>query len=56
VNRYRLKVVEVHTDYVWIDAESVTEAKAKAHEASECEFEYLDDIFVVEIERLDHVD
>lgn len=41
--RYRVKVTEKHSDYVWVDAESPEEAKAKAPEVSDCQFECLYD-------------
>jgi len=36
--KYRVKVTELHVDYVWVDADSKEEAEAKAHELSECEY------------------
>ena len=48
--RYRVKVVEMHTDYVWIEADSREEAEARAHESAECEFEALHECEVIEWE------
>lgn len=39
--RYRIKVVEKHSDYVWVEASSSSEAEEKAHELAQCEFESL---------------
>ena len=48
MKEYRVKVTEKHVDYVWVKADSAEEAKDKAHEKSECEFELLYDCEVVE--------
>lgn len=45
--QYRVKVPEVHSDYVWIEAESADEAKELATEHAQCEFECLYDCEVV---------
>jgi len=37
--RHRVKVTEIHSDYVWVEAESQSEAEDKAPEFAECEFE-----------------
>lgn len=37
--KYRVKVTEKHSDYVWVEAESQSEAEEKAPEFAECEFE-----------------
>ena len=37
--KYRVKVTEKHSDYVWVEAESAAEAEDKAVEFAECEFE-----------------
>jgi len=39
--KYRVKVVEIHTDYVWVEADSAQEAEQKAHEEAQCEYETL---------------
>jgi hypothetical protein len=39
--KYRVKVVEKHSDYVWVEADSAKEAEDKAVEHSECEYELL---------------
>lgn len=38
-NRYRVKVTEKHSDYVWVDAESEEEAMRLAPKYAHCEFE-----------------
>jgi hypothetical protein len=37
--RYRVKVTEKHSDHVWVEAESESEAEDKAVEFAECQFE-----------------
>ena len=37
--KYRVKVTEKHSDYVWVEAESASEAEDKAVEFAECQFE-----------------
>ncbi len=37
--KYRVRVVELHTDYVWVEAGSAQEAEDKAHEEAQCEYE-----------------
>ncbi len=39
MKKYRVKVTEKHSDYVWVEAESAAEAEDKAVEFAECEFE-----------------
>jgi hypothetical protein len=41
MKRFRVKVVEKHSDYVWVDAVTAEEAEDKAHELAECEYESL---------------
>lgn len=41
--KYRVKVIERHSDYVWVEADSPDEAEDKAVELAECEFEALVD-------------
>lgn len=50
--RYRVKVTEKHSDYVWVEAESASEAKDNAHQLAICEFECLYDCEVVGEEDL----
>jgi hypothetical protein len=45
--KYRVKVTEKHSDYVWIEAGSATEAKELAPAYSACEFECLYDCEIV---------
>ena len=45
--RYRVKVTEKHSDYVWVDADTPEEAKALAPQHEECEFESLYDCEIV---------
>lgn len=44
---YRVKVTEKHSDYVWVDAEDEEQAKIKAVELAECEYESLYDCEIV---------
>ena len=37
--KYRVKVVEKHSDYVWVEADSKEEAEDKAVAESMCEYE-----------------
>ena len=37
--KYRVKVRGIHSDYVWVEAESQSEAEDKAPGFAECEFE-----------------
>tara|TARA_R110002096_G_scaffold54377_1_gene140313 strand:- start:1040 stop:1195 length:156 start_codon:yes stop_codon:yes gene_type:complete len=37
--KYRVKVTEKHSDYVWVEAESKSEAEGLAVAESWCEFE-----------------
>jgi len=52
MKRYRVKVTEKYSDYVWVDAESAEEAKRLAPVESQCEFECLYDCEVVCTEEL----
>ncbi|MCP4990489.1 MAG: hypothetical protein GY928_31950 [Colwellia sp.] len=38
---YRVKVVEWHVDFVWVEADSEAEAEANAYKISECRYECL---------------
>lgn len=54
MKKYLVEVVELHTDAVWVEAESEDDAKDKAMELSDCRFKCIDEcevIFEVEIER-----
>ncbi len=46
--QYRVKVTEMHIDYVWIEAESRSQAESQAHEHSQCEYNSLHECLVVE--------
>ena len=48
--KYRVKVTEKHSDYVWVDADSAEEAKELAPKYAQCEFECLYDCEVVGFE------
>ena len=37
--KYRVKVTEKHSDYVWVEADSASEAEDKAVSDAECQFE-----------------
>jgi hypothetical protein len=37
--RYKVKVTEKHSDYVWVEAETKSEAEDLAVEVAECVFE-----------------
>lgn len=39
--RYMVKVTEMHSDYVWIEADSAEEAKELAPGHARCEYECL---------------
>ena len=39
---YRIKVTEIHSDYVWVEADSADQAKDLAIGLSACEFEAVD--------------
>jgi len=39
--KFRVKVVEHHSDFVWVEAETLEEAEDKAHEFAQCEYECL---------------
>ncbi len=45
--KYRVKVIEKHSDYVWVEADSEDEALNKAPEDAQCEFECLYDCEIV---------
>lgn len=49
--QYRVKVTEVHSDYVWVEANSAEEAKDLAPQYAECQFECLYDCEVVGTEE-----
>lgn len=47
MKRFRVKVTEIHSDYVWITANSAEEAEKNikdAHAFSDCEYEALHDV------------
>lgn len=48
MKEYRVKVTEMHVDYVWVKANSAEEAKKLAPAHSECEFESLYECEIVE--------
>ena len=54
MKRYRVKVTEKHSDYVWVEAESSSEAKDLAPSYADCKYESLYDCEVVEEEGLDN--
>ena len=41
MKKFRIKVVEKHSDFVWVEAETAEEAEDKAHNFAECEYESL---------------
>ena len=41
MKRFRVKVVEHHIDYVWITAETASEAEDMAPAEAECEYDVL---------------
>ena len=51
--QYRVKVTEMHVDYVWVTAESEKEARDLAPEFAECEFASTWDCEVVKVEEVD---
>jgi len=52
MKRYRVKVIEKHVDYVWVDANSEDEAKDLAPSSAECEYDCLYDAVVVRTENI----
>lgn len=38
---YGIKVVEIHTDVVWVEADNEDEAREKAIESAKCEYSCL---------------
>ena len=53
MKRYRIKVTEIHSDYVWIDAESRDEAMQKSHGVSDCMYESWQDAEIIEEYEID---
>lgn len=53
MKKYRVKVTEKHTDYVWVDASSRGEAERLAPEFAECEYEILYDCEIIEEEGVE---
>ncbi len=47
MKEYRIKVIEKHSDIVWIEAESEEEALKLAHAESQCEYECYHDAYVI---------
>jgi hypothetical protein len=43
MKRYRVKVTEHHSDYVWVNASSEKDAERKAPKFASCEYELLYD-------------
>ena len=43
MKEYRIKVIELHSDFVWVTASSEEEAKEEAVKHSQCEYESLYD-------------
>lgn len=39
MKKFRVKVVEKHSDFVWVEAENGTEAEDKALELADCNYE-----------------
>ena len=52
MKRYRVKVTEKHSDYVWVEAKSPELAMNYAVQSAECEFESLYDCEVVSVEEI----
>ena len=51
MNSYKVKVIEKHSDYVWVKADTEEEAKDKAMMESECEFEFVYDCEIITVEQ-----
>ena len=47
MKKYRVKVTEKHSDYVWVEASSREEAKKAAVYESKCEYECVFDSEIV---------
>ena len=41
MKKFRVKVVEKHSDFVWVEAETAEDAEDRAHEFAQCEYESL---------------
>lgn len=52
MKKYTVKVTEKHSDYIWVTADSAEEAKNKAVELADCEYECLYDCEVVEEQEI----
>lgn len=48
MKEYRVKVVEKHSDHVWVKAESRAKALEEAMDKANCEFECVYDCQIVE--------
>jgi len=53
MKRYKVRVVESHVDYVWIEAPTAREAADLAPALSECNYECLYDCEIVDEEDID---
>lgn len=56
MKKYMVKVTEKHTDIVLVDAESRDEAKKKAVELSECDFDCVYDSEIIREEEIEDCD
>jgi hypothetical protein len=41
MKKFRVKVVEKHSDFVWVEAETAEDAESEAHKFAECNYESL---------------
>jgi hypothetical protein len=44
---YRMKVIEIHTDVIDIEANNLEEAEREAIENSDCSFEMVSDVLLI---------
>lgn len=52
MKQYRVKVTEKHSDVVWVDANTRSEALSMAPAIAECEFECVYDCEILEESKL----
>jgi len=48
LKHYRVKVTEIHSDYVWVLATTEKEAKSLAVSEAQCEFESVQDCVITD--------
>lgn len=53
MKKYKVKVIELHTDVVWVYAESKEEAKNEAQAQSDCRFDCVYDCEILDVQDLE---